>query len=160
MPRYNDTVVNQAGHPLSGVSVTVTIGTTATLAPLFVDALYVTPLANPVTSDGLGRIGFYIVPGDYTLALVGGNPPIISQSYAISVGAESGGGQLQAFTGTQDGSNVVFTLNNTPTSPTSVQIYLNGLLQSASAGPDYTLVGKILTFTVPPAPTDNITVYF
>lgn len=155
MPRYNDVVVNQAGHPVGGVAVTVTVGTSATLASLFSDALYTLPIANPVTSDGLGRIGFFVVPGDYTLSLVGGTPPITPTTYLVSVGTESGGASLQAYTGVQDGTNVTFTFTNTPQNPTSVQVFLNGPLYNG-----WTFVGNILTLPAPPASDDVLTVYF
>jgi phage-related tail fiber protein len=56
--------------------------------------------------------------------------------------------------GTVDGGSTVFALASTPVS-TSVQVYLNGLLQDP-AGEDYTLSGSYITFTSAPLPGDKV----
>jgi len=52
-------------------------------------------------------------------------------------------------TGTINGSNVTFTLANTPIAGTEC-IFLNGLLQNVGAGNDYTISGATITFVVAP----------
>jgi hypothetical protein len=47
-------------------------------------------------------------------------------------------------TGTMDGINLQFTLSLTPSPSSSLQLYLNGILQKASI--DYNLVGNVITF--------------
>jgi hypothetical protein len=57
--------------------------------------------------------------------------------------------------GTINGSNVTFTLANTPVSGTE-QIYLNGILQESGAGNDYTISGATITYLTAPATGDRL----
>jgi hypothetical protein len=50
--------------------------------------------------------------------------------------------------GTIDGANVTFILNNDPKG--TEQLYLNGLLQEPGTGNDYTISGKIISMSVAP----------
>lgn len=162
MPRYNDIVINQAGHPVPGVTVTVYQGTTSTPAALFVDEGLTMATVNPFTTDGFGRMSFSVSAGDYTIALTGGAPPISSQNYLVSVGGTGGGSgssaQLQPFVGVQDGANNSYTLTNTPTNPLSVQIFVNSGLWAPTL--QYTLVGNVITAVTPLAPDDVMQVFF
>lgn len=66
------------------------------------------------------------------------------------------------FTGTQDGSNKVFTLSSAPTVTDSDQVYLNGQLLDKGATNDYTLSGTTLTFTSSfdaPLSTDKLVIF-
>ena len=51
--------------------------------------------------------------------------------------------------GSVNGTNAVFTLANTPVSGTE-QVFLNGMLQNAGAGNDYTISGSTITFASAP----------
>jgi len=51
----------------------------------------------------------------------------------------------ETLTGTINGVNKVFTLNNAPDPAVSLQIFLNGAFQTAG-GEDYSLVGLTITF--------------
>jgi hypothetical protein len=62
-------------------------------------------------------------------------------------------------TGTINGSNTTFTLANTPLSGTEV-VFLNGILQDAGAGNDYTISGGTITFLTAPATGDKIRVNY
>lgn len=53
--------------------------------------------------------------------------------------------------GTVNGSNVSFTLANTPLSAASVVLYLDGLVQTQGAGKDYTISGATITMATAPA---------
>jgi len=61
--------------------------------------------------------------------------------------------------GSVNGSNVTFTLANTPVAG-SEQVYLNGLLQDPGAGNSYTIVGSTITFLSPPLTNDEIHVSY
>lgn len=61
--------------------------------------------------------------------------------------------------GTLNGSNVTFTLANTPTSGTEM-LFLNGILQNAGAGNDYTISGGTITMAVAPVSTDLLLVTY
>lgn len=62
-------------------------------------------------------------------------------------------------TGTKNGSNCDFVLANTPTSGTEM-VFLNGILQDAGAGNDYTISTVTITFAVAPISTDKILVTY
>lgn len=57
--------------------------------------------------------------------------------------------------GTLNGSNVTFTLANTPTAGTE-EIFINGILQDQGAGNDYTISGATITMLTAPLSTDKI----
>jgi hypothetical protein len=59
--------------------------------------------------------------------------------------------------GSINGSNVTFTLANTPISG-SVQVFLNGVGQRSGAGNDYTISGATITYLTAPTSPDVITV--
>ena len=61
--------------------------------------------------------------------------------------------------GSVNGSNVTFTLANTPVSGTE-QVYLNGLLQDPGAGNSYTISGAVITFLSAPLTGDEIHVTY
>jgi hypothetical protein len=58
-------------------------------------------------------------------------------------------------TGTINGSNTTFTLANTPISGTEM-VFLNGVLQDAGAGNDYTISGTTITMLSAPLSGDKI----
>ena len=61
--------------------------------------------------------------------------------------------------GSVNGSNVTFTLANTPVAG-SEQVYLNGLLQDPGAGNSYTISGSTITFLSAPLTNDEIHVSY
>lgn len=62
-------------------------------------------------------------------------------------------------TGAINGSNVTFTLANTPFTGT-VQVYLNGILQDPGAGNDYTISAGTITMLSAPLTGDKIRVHY
>lgn len=61
--------------------------------------------------------------------------------------------------GSVNGSNVTFTLANTPVSGTE-HVYLNGILQDPGAGQDYTISGSTITYLAAPISGDKIRVSY
>lgn len=61
--------------------------------------------------------------------------------------------------GTIDGANVKFTLLNAPI-PSSLKAFLSGLLQSQGITGDYTLLGKVMTFSVAPPLNSNLITWY
>jgi phage-related tail fiber protein len=93
---------------------------------------------------------------------------ILTTDGAITVGTTSiafaqitGGGGSISFadnetpSGTVNGSNTTFTLANTPTAG-SVSLYMNGMLQEAGSGNDYTISGSTITYLAAPISGDKI----
>ena len=58
-----------------------------------------------------------------------------------------------------NGSAVAFTLSSTPVT-TSVQVFLNGLLQQPGSGKDYTLSGTTITFATAPASDSLLLIHY
>jgi len=58
-----------------------------------------------------------------------------------------------------DGNNTTFTLASTPVA-NSVQVFLNGLLQQAGSGKDYTLSGTTVEFVTAPDTNDILLVHY
>jgi hypothetical protein len=61
--------------------------------------------------------------------------------------------------GLVNGSNVTYTLANTPIAGTE-QVYLNGILQEPGAGNDYTISGATITYLAAPLTNDKIRVTY
>lgn len=61
--------------------------------------------------------------------------------------------------GSINGSNVTFTLANTPTAG-SEEVFLNGLLQSVGAGEDYTISSATITYLTAPLTGDKLVVSY
>lgn len=61
--------------------------------------------------------------------------------------------------GAINGSNVTFTLANTPTAG-SEHVYLNGVLQESGAGNDYTITGAIITYLTAPLTGEKVRVTY
>lgn len=63
-------------------------------------------------------------------------------------------------TGSVNGSNVTFTLSQTPSVANTEQVFLNGLLQFAGAEADYTISGGTITFNTAPDSGWKLVVYY
>jgi hypothetical protein len=121
---------------------------------------------NPPASLALFRNGLLLAQGgDYTLSaqaitfLTGAVPQptdVLAAFYRLSVSISGVGFVDQETpTGAINGTNGIFTLSQTPSPVTSLQVYRNGLLMSA--GVDYTLSGMTVTFVaVVPQSTDTL----
>lgn len=62
-------MIDPAGNPVSGATVTVKIVGTETLATIFSDE-GITTIPNPVTTDTNGRFAFFVADGDYDLDIL------------------------------------------------------------------------------------------
>jgi lysophospholipase L1-like esterase len=71
MRKYFDFVEGTDGRAVRGASVRVTTYPADVLATLYADSGAVTPLANPLTTDGAGYYEFYIADGHYTIRVDG-----------------------------------------------------------------------------------------
>ena len=88
-----------------------------------------------------------------------GNVDITGQ-YLINGTPIGGGGgatfvDLETPAGLINGSNVTYTLANTPIAG-SVHLYLNGVVQEASAGNDYTISGATITMLAAPKTSSKL----
>src|SRR5580700_121294 len=76
--RKDDVVFSPTGRPMAGASVaictepaTTTAAPCSPLASLYSDSALTQPLANPLSTDGLGNYFFYAAPGKYTIQIYG-----------------------------------------------------------------------------------------
>jgi hypothetical protein len=76
--RKDDVVFGPTGRPMAGASVaictepaTTTAAPCSPLASLYSDSALTQPLANPLSTDGLGNYFFYAAPGKYTIQIYG-----------------------------------------------------------------------------------------
>src|SRR5262249_8878782 len=70
LSHFGSRVVNDAGAAVVGAGVQVTaIETPTVLASLFADAAGTMPLADPLTTDGIGAYEFYVASGSYDIAI-------------------------------------------------------------------------------------------
>ncbi len=74
--RRDDIVLDAAGHPVSGATITVCPSTASgvpctPLATLYTDATLTVQSPNPFTTDGLGNYHFYSAPGRYQVQVSG-----------------------------------------------------------------------------------------
>lgn len=84
-------------------------------------------------------------------------------STAIAYAQDTSGGLSSANfvdqetpSGSVNGSNTAFTLANTPSPSGSVHLFLNGVLQEAGSGNDYTLSGTSITMLTAPLSGDKL----
>jgi len=83
---------------------------------------------------------------------------IDSSGKGIDGGAPSAGAGTpvtETPSGTLNGSNVTFTISNTPSPSASFELFLNGVFQRPSI--DYTISGATITYTVAPKSSDTHT---
>lgn len=78
MKHYFDVVQTPTGQAILGASITLKLSGTNTNAVIYSDD-GITPIANPVTTDSLGRFSFFVADGLYDLIVSAGNA-----SYTIS----------------------------------------------------------------------------
>lgn len=110
----------------------------------------------------------YAVPTFTNLGTTGNLYFIVAEAEEEAASnAASGGTPVTVFqtaydetpTGTIDGVNTIFTLVNSPNPPTSLDLRRNNGGQTQQVGAstvyDYTLVGNVITFVIPPQPADG-----
>ncbi|KKN22915.1 hypothetical protein LCGC14_0910250 [marine sediment metagenome] len=78
---------------------------------------------------------------------------------AISANIVEGDIQKEDESANCNGSNVAFTLSNTPIA-NSVQVFLNGQLMIEGSGKNYTISATTITFATAPASNDTLIVYY
>jgi len=71
MQRYQDSIINSAGQPVSGASVLVRPTGSTNTATIYATNTGTATAANPITADSLGRFGFYGTNGRYDLVVSG-----------------------------------------------------------------------------------------
>jgi hypothetical protein len=101
------------------------------------------PICTVVT-DEEKILAFFDDRPDFTNMTAGGGSPHFSDAEVPS--------------GAINGTNVTFTLLNSPTPPASAFLTLNGVVQSE--GIDYTLSGQTISFTIAPVTGDQLIAWY
>lgn len=122
---YQNHVENAIGETIAGAHVTVCLSNahlTATPctdpATIYSDQAETTPIANPMSTDGLGNFQFFANPGTYWIQQY--DPRIVTASYPITLGnggAGTGAGIEVNGTKTANSGNVILG-NFNPAAPT------------------------------------------
>jgi hypothetical protein len=153
---YSTTLTSPNGQALAGATVSVYIGvpSSGNLATLYTDSTGDTPLANPVSTDGLGNLAFAVSNGDYTLVASG--PGLAGPiTWNVTIVATSSVPPLFAsFTFSTDGTTVYAYNNNTGLlaySGTDAAAVINEVLAA------YATVGGRLFFKVGVYPVNSFT---
>lgn len=123
--------------------------------------------ATDMASSSQALSGLAVIISEGTVAadtmwFLSTNDPITLAVTALTFTQFTGGGlasgnfvDRETPAGTINGSNVTFTLANTPTGG-SEHLYLNGILQDSGAGNDYTISGLTITYLTAPVSGDKL----
>jgi len=155
--RRDDWVTDALGNAISGASVYVCSqpATTNTIPPspevqLYADSAGVTPITQPVITDGYGHAFYYVAPGTYTVVYY--SPQIqqlnLLDQAIVSTGTSNWSNDSSnagTITGSVDGTNTVFVLSGTPLPAASLFFMVNGVFQQG-----FTLSGATVTLPVAP----------
>lgn len=95
--------------------------------------------------SGTNTIYYRSAANTWTAVTIGSGLTFAAGSLAATGGAGPTFVTRETPSGTVNGSNPTFTLANTPTAG-SEHIFINGILQDAGAGNDYTISGATITF--------------
>lgn len=109
--------------------------------------------AEFLVADAGGNLVAVEMSGDATMSAAG----VLTLAEDYTVAADFVFNETPS--GLVNSSNTVYTLANTPTAGT-VTVYLNGLLQEAGAGNDYTISSGTITFLSAPSTGDKIRVSY
>jgi hypothetical protein len=162
--RRDDWVTDAMGNAISGAGVYVTSQPStpgsltkqgyvppSPLVQLYADPAGVTPVTQPVLTDGYGHAFYYAASNIYTVTYY--SPQIRQTTLADQVIAGVVAPiSSTALSGAQNGTNRVFTLPSIPTNFS--MIFVNGVYQVLSI--NYTISGLTITFTTAPLPTDEL----
>jgi hypothetical protein len=156
--RIDRWITDALGNALAGVNVAICSqpATTSTQPPsplvaLYADSAGVTPVTNPLTTDGLGHAFAYLASGVYTImSYAPGVLTVITPDQTVTspeqAGYKNDSSNTGTITGAINGSNTVFVLSATPTPPSTLIFVLNGLIQAG-----YTVSGSTVTLAVAPS---------
>ena len=150
---------------------TITLGTTSLVfAQVAGGATYtagsglsLTGSAFSVVTGTAGQVYIANGSGVLTPTTLSGDVSSVSSAGAVTLATTvvktSGYIVRETPSGTINGSNVTFTLANTPVSGTE-QVFLNGILQEPGSGNDYTISSSTITYLTAPATGDRLRVTY
>jgi len=106
---------------------------------------------------GVATTDITTLEGDPFFVAGSGISFLIAPSGQITVAATATIEWNERLTGAADGTNAIFTLAHTPASSTALMVFVNGVLQEAGVGADFTISVATVTFNNPPAAESKIT---
>jgi hypothetical protein len=156
--RIDRWITDALGNALAGVNVAICSqpANTTTLPPSPLVALYadpngVTPVTNPLVTDGVGHAFAYLAGGVYTImSYAPGVLTIITPDQTVTSPEQAGynndSSNAGTITGAINGTNTVFVLSATPAPASTLIFVVNGLIQAG-----YTVSGSTVTLAVAPS---------
>lgn len=120
-------------------------------------------LTGSIDVQGNGKFTTGLATSDITT--VAGDPFFIAGT-GITLSSDPATGQLtitqniewnERLSGTADGVNNIFTLTYTPSSPATIMVFVNGVLQENGITADFTISGNVITFNSPPNVESKVT---
>jgi|SRR6185312_4056426 len=165
VPQVNNGLSITVGKAVVYINGTVTFLNTLTTVFLpanSVNYIFLNTATVQIQSNTTGFTNQFV-----PIAVVTTNSSVVSliQDYRVDVFFDSGSGGGATYSdaeipsGTIGGGNTVFTLANVPAPAQSLQLYLNGLIQTAG-GVDYTLAGPVITFNTAPQSGDALIAWY
>jgi hypothetical protein len=167
--RRDDWVQSAIGNAISGAGVYVTSQPSnpakitkgkfippSPLVQLYADPAGLTPIQQPVQTDGFGHAEYYVAFGTYTVTIYSPQIGIITLPDQFIGGSPL---PVNATTplGIINGSNTVFTISSAPS--TFLMLFLNGVLQLPS-GVNYSIAGNTITMVTAPQTGDQLWVLY
>jgi hypothetical protein len=165
--RRDDWVTDAMGNAIPSASVYVcsqpaTPGSIppSPLVQLYADPAGMSPITQPVVTDGYGHAYYYLAPGTYTIVYYSPQiqTVILADQAIVSTGTtnyNNDSSSAGTITGSINGTNTVFQLSAPPFPANSLLFAVNGVVQSG-----FTLVGSTVTLAVAPHSGNVITAIY
>lgn len=142
--RYDSWTTDALGNAIAGANVAICSQPAVTstqppspLVPLYADSNGITPITNPLTTDGYGHAFAYMASGTYTvvtyspqIATVILEDQVVTSPTAAPTTWNSDSSTAGSITGAINGTNTAFTLSAAPSPTTSLIFTANGLVQT------------------------------
>jgi hypothetical protein len=146
------------GNPLSGGKIFTYLAGTTTNQPTYTSSTGVTAHTNPIVLNAAGRVPsgeIWLVASTLYKFVLTTSTDVLIATYDNVSSSGAAGNYVNNFTGT--GSQVNFTLSNTPFNENTTQVYINGVYQQKNT---YSVVGTTLTFSEAPPITSSLEVLY
>lgn len=148
-----------AGNVTTNANLTGDVTSVGNAATIANDAVTFAKMLNATAISKLVGRGAAAGAGDFEEITLGSGLTMTGTTLSSGGFTASNFVTRETPTGLVNGSNVTYTLANTPTAGTE-EVYLNGVQQESGAGNDYTISGLTITYLTAPVTGDKIRVSY